>query len=405
MRKLALLDKHLMASDFGGGGSVHVREVTKRLKEKFDIVYYPSSAVLNKSKDELIKQAKSLEGNGIRVHEGFYRVLEDSNRLRPSILSPHKLPQEVSRYYEPEADLLYEPDHTGFDVFFVGGKFPKYGFTMHVPIYYDQSLGYLARLIKFYGINPYTLKGFHTRFLYNEFIAKRISKNLLKKFWPTFVLGVSKAPFLESGLDGIVLRPGNAFDPELLTHRNRGKEDYMVFWSRLNQDKGIREVLEITRAVNRRRKAKLVVMGKFFDKYNESMFWRRVRDWGLEVEYLGFVEREKLHEVVSRAKVLLYPSHVDGFALVVLEALALGTPVVAYDIPAITDVYGELKAMKIVKEFDVKGAAENAIGIMDMGENEVHDLMNEESMMNFLNLYSSWDRVASSIIRVIEQYI
>jgi hypothetical protein len=61
--------------------------------------------------------------------------------------------------------------------------------------------------------------------------------------------------------------------------------------------------------------------------------------------------------------------------------------------------------MKIVKEFDVKGAAENAIGIMDMGENEVHDLMNEESMMNFLNLYSSWDRVASSIIRVIEQYI
>jgi hypothetical protein len=114
-----------MASDFGGGGSVHVREVTKRLKEKFDIVYYPSSAVLNKSKDELIKQAKSLEGNGIRVHEGFYRVLEDSNRLRPSILSPHKLPQEVSRYYEPEADLLYEPDHTGFDVFFVGENSPS----------------------------------------------------------------------------------------------------------------------------------------------------------------------------------------------------------------------------------------------------------------------------------------
>jgi len=40
-----------------------------------------------------------------------------------------------------------------------------------------------------------------------------------------------------------------------------------------------------------------------------------------------------------------------------------------------------------------------------MDENEVHDLMNEESMMNFLNLYSSWDRVASSIIRVIKQYI
>jgi Glycosyltransferase len=60
------------------------------------------------------------------------------------------------------------------------------------------------------------------------------------------------------------------------------------------------------------------------------------------VEYLGFVSQDKLIDVVSKAKVLVYPSHFDSFPLVILESLALGTPVIAYKIPGVRSVYAGL---------------------------------------------------------------
>ena len=39
--------------------------------------------------------------------------------------------------------------------------------------------------------------------------------------------------------------------------------------------------------------------------------------------------------LLSRSKVMVHPSYMDTFAIVVLEALSVDTPVVAYGIPAI----------------------------------------------------------------------
>jgi len=178
----------------------------------------------------------------------------------------------------------------------------------------------------------------------------------------------------------------------------------VVFWSRLNQDKGIREIPEVLRLINKRRRTKLILMGEFFDKYNYKRFWSKVRKYGLNVEYLGFVEREKLNSIVSKARLLLYPSHVDGFSLVVLEALALGTPVVAYDIPAITSVYGMLNAVRIVREFDVASMAKEALKVLSSSESQIVDLMNDPKLLSFLELHSSWDNVTNAIEGLILRY-
>ena len=259
-------------------------------------------------------------------------------------------------------------------------------------------------MIKFYGINPYTGKGFHTRFLYNELIAKPAYRKLLKSNEPPFIAGVSEAPLKLSGLKGEVIRPGNAFDRSLLKYRNNGKEDYVVFWSRLNQDKGIQEIPEVLRLINKRRRTKLILMGEFFDKYNYKRFWSKVMKYGLDFEYLGFVERTKLNSIVAKARLLFYPSHVDGFPLVVLEALALGTPVVAYDIPAITSVYGTLNAVRIVREFDVASMANEALKVLSSSESQIVDLMNDPKLLSFLELHSSWDNVTNAIEGLILRY-
>lgn len=60
----------------------------------------------------------------------------------------------------------------------------------------------------------------------------------------------------------------------------------------------------------------------------------RVRD-------LGYVPHAAKFELMRRASAFVFPTFYEGFGLPVLEALALGVPVVASDIPAIREVTGD----------------------------------------------------------------
>ncbi|MFP3319828.1 MAG: glycosyltransferase family 4 protein [Acidilobus sp.] len=52
------------------------------------------------------------------------------------------------------------------------------------------------------------------------------------------------------------------------------------------------------------------------------------------VESLGFVPEDELVSLYSSAHAVIYPTRADTFGLVMLEALASGTPVIASDIPS-----------------------------------------------------------------------
>ncbi|BDC18433.1 glycosyltransferase [Acidianus sp. HS-5] len=407
--KLGIVYNNFLAPKFAGGGAIHSYEVVKRLSKFFNVVYYPSSPVFSWNREIVLQRAKEIEREGIKVSPEFYSILDDQEKFKvrgiKKFLLSDKIAREVSKRYTVDVDFLYEPDHTSFDIFYLG-KSTKFGLTLHEPLFYNNSLRYLRRLIKFYKFNPYTGKGFYTRFLYNELYSKPKYKRILKKYKPTFIAAVSKGSLEESGLEGEVLFPGNAFDSELLKLRNGGKEDYIVFWSRLNQDKGIHEIPDIIKRIQSKlsKKVKLILMGRFFDKYNERLFWNKVKKYGLNVEYLGFVSKERLYDTVSKAKLLIYPTHVDGFSLVVLEALAVGTPVVAYGIPAIRSVYSGLSAVKIVKEFDQEDMSRKACEILSSTEEDIEEITNEPKLLDFLKLHSSWDNVANAIKNIIVKY-
>ena len=398
--ELYVLDHHLLNPRFGGGGWTHVHNVVEFLRREIELVLVPRSNTLFYSDDEVERKAKELEAQGIRIIDSYWEVRK---RLRGEITKLDKvLPYRLSAKYSKALNLgkvnLYEPDHVGFDVFYLDSK--AYALVMHLPLYYDNSLDYLTRLVKFYKVNLHTGKGFHTRFLYNEFVAKK-AKVLMKSKPPKLISAVSRGVLEWAGLNGDVLFPGNAFEKELLSYRCKGKENYVMFWARLNQDKGVLELLDVMARLQNR--TRLVVTGRFFDTYYEKKFWAKAKKLGVDVEYLGFVDRNTLLEKASRAKLLVYPSHVDGFSLTVLESLALGTPVVAYSIPTIRSVYGGLPGVKLVGEFDVEGMAKASDGFLQMGEKELCDVMNDEKLMKFLELHSSWENVAREHLRLIKK--
>ncbi len=62
------------------------------------------------------------------------------------------------------------------------------------------------------------------------------------------------------------------------------------------------------------------------------------------VVFTGYVEDTALASLMAGAAALVFPSLYEGFGLPPLEAMALGTPVIASNAPAMTEVLGEAAA-------------------------------------------------------------
>jgi glycosyltransferase involved in cell wall biosynthesis len=56
------------------------------------------------------------------------------------------------------------------------------------------------------------------------------------------------------------------------------------------------------------------------------------------IRFVGMVEQSALHDLMAGAQALVFPSRYEGFGLPPLEALAIGIPVVASDIPPVREV-------------------------------------------------------------------
>ena len=57
-----------------------------------------------------------------------------------------------------------------------------------------------------------------------------------------------------------------------------------------------------------------------------------------DVEFKGYVPHNKLKDIYTKADIFVFPSKLDTFGLVILEAMACGLPVVAYNVPSPSDI-------------------------------------------------------------------
>jgi L-malate glycosyltransferase len=57
------------------------------------------------------------------------------------------------------------------------------------------------------------------------------------------------------------------------------------------------------------------------------------KELGVHVKFHGFVEEEKKMKIIKSASALINPSDVEGLGLILIEAMACGTPVIAKNLP------------------------------------------------------------------------
>ena len=104
-------------------------------------------------------------------------------------------------------------------------------------------------------------------------------------------------------------------------------DDTLLFFGRIHQDKGTREALNIARACNK----KLILAGIIQDHayYDQYVAPHIDND---KVVYIGSVGPAERNRFLGRACALLHPIQFDEpFGLSVIESMACGTPVIAFD--------------------------------------------------------------------------
>ena len=167
-------------------------------------------------------------------------------------------------------------------------------------------------------------------------------------------------------------------------------ERFVIFAGRLATNKGIPDLIEAMSISES--EVDLVVMGadmglgKDLDKLATSM--------GVRMHRLGHVDDEIYRSALSAAEILVLPSEYEAFGIVLLEAAAAQTPVVATRVGGIPEAMSEGKNGLIVDYNDPKTLSAAIFSILE------DDSLNRE-MGNFGREFSkgfSW----SSIINQLE---
>jgi len=114
------------------------------------------------------------------------------------------------------------------------------------------------------------------------------------------------------------------------------KEDYILYVGRLVEYKGLDTLI---RALSGSRET-LVVVGEGEDA---EMFKCLAKKMNVNAVFLGKVSYNKVVHLISKAKCLVLPSknRLEAFGIVLLEAMASGTPVIASDIPGVRWIAGK----------------------------------------------------------------
>jgi glycosyltransferase involved in cell wall biosynthesis len=162
----------------------------------------------------------------------------------------------------------------------------------------------------------------------------------------------TQASLVHHGIPAELLRPGS------------GQGGYLAFLGRISPEKGPAEAIAIALASG----LPLKLAAKI-DKVDAD-YWdavvRPLVEQNPSIEYIGEIAEHQKSEFLGNAKGLLFPiDWPEPFGLVMIEAMASGTPVIGYPLGSVPEVIEEGRSGRIVGNREAAVAALNGIDGFD----------------------------------------
>jgi len=147
--------------------------------------------------------------------------------------------------------------------------------------------------------------------------------------------------------------------------------DYLLYYGRIHPDKGTKEAIEISRRFGMR----LVIAGIIQD---EIYFQDQVKPFldDQKIKYIGPVGPDKRSQLLGGAYALLHPINFEEpFGLSVVESMACGTPVVAFNKGSMPEVVSDGRTGYLVE--NIEQAVEALGKVSDLDRVACREWVNE----------------------------
>ena len=147
-------------------------------------------------------------------------------------------------------------------------------------------------------------------------------------------LGISKVGLWRRGVDAAAFHPGfrsAAMRAEMT--QGHPDETVLLYVGRLSLEKQIEHIRPTLEQVPNTR---LVVVG---DGPARAALERQFA--GLPAVFMGYLRGQRLSQAYASADIFVFPSRLETFGLVVIEAMAAGLPVVAARVGGVADIVSE----------------------------------------------------------------
>ena len=143
--------------------------------------------------------------------------------------------------------------------------------------------------------------------------------------------------------------------------------DYLLFAGRLVPEKGVAEAVHVARRANE----KLLIAGS---RIEQDYFDAEVKPFlGEQIQFLGMVKFNEMPQLYEKAKALVFPiKWEEPFGLVMAEAMACGTPVIAFRRGSVPEIIVDGKTGFIVDNEEDMVEAVKRIDTIDRAECRKH---------------------------------
>lgn len=156
------------------------------------------------------------------------------------------------------------------------------------------------------------------------------------------------------GVDTDNFRPNLSID-KLRGVRNRYSlpGDFVLFLGTVEPRKNLARLIEAFELIEE--PLSLVIAGKLGWKYNGILEQIKNSPKRRHIKLIGYINEADKPYIMKLARVFAWPSLYEGFGLPVLEAMAVGTPVVTSNVSSLPEVAGE--AALLVNPYNVSDIA------------------------------------------------
>jgi glycosyltransferase involved in cell wall biosynthesis len=166
--------------------------------------------------------------------------------------------------------------------------------------------------------------------------------------------------------------------------------EFILFLNTIEPRKNLAGLIKAFEKINS--PAYLVIAGRLGWKYNNDFKLIKNSKKSAKIKYIGYVEEKYKPSLIKLAKTLVYPSFYEGFGFQALEAMAVGTPVVASQLTSLPEVTGS--AGLLINPYDIGSIVEalnESVNNRSLRENLIQKGL--EKAKNF-----NWDKTAELVI-------